>query len=163
AAEAEFLAEVARRAPAPMARASTTGGPVRPELFPPCIQHMRRMLQDGENLAHSGRFALAAFLHRVGADAETIVDAYRRAPDFDEGITRYRVEPITRRADARGYEPPVCATLRSHGLCFRDGDPGGHTAESRAKDSRCFEASLLRPMQYYRRRGGQPPDYGAPG
>ncbi len=151
--EAELLAELARRTPAPVGRPGVGGGRVRPEAFPPCIRKMQRTLQKGENLSHSGRFALAAFLHRAGADFETIVDAYRGAPDFDESITRYQVEHITHRDDGRGYEPPECDTLRSHGLCARDGDPDGPPAD-RGPDPLCHQEFLRHPLQYYRLRGG---------
>jgi len=152
--ESEFLHRLAELMPSPVARAGLTGGPLRPELFPPCIRRMQRTLQKGENLSHSGRFCLAAFLHRVGADFETIVDAYRGAPDFDESVTRYQVEHITLRDGGRGYEPPECETLRSHGLCARDGDPSATDARDQVRDERCFEPSLRHPLQYYRRRGG---------
>ena len=151
--ESELLAELARRTPAPVARAGAPG-PMRPELFPPCIRKMQRTLQKGENLSHSGRFGLAAFLHRAGADFETIVDAYRGAPDFDESVTRYQVEHITQRDGGRGYEPPECETLRSHGLCARDGDPTADDLRDRSRDERCFEPSLRHPLQYYRWGGG---------
>jgi DNA primase large subunit len=152
--EAELLGKLAELTPSPVARTGLTGGPVRPELFPPCIRKMQRTLQKGENLSHSGRFCLAAFLHRAGADFETIVDAFRGAPDFDESVTRYQVEHITLRDGGRGYEPPECETLRSHGLCARDGDPVATDPRDKARDERCFEPSLRHPLQYYRRRGG---------
>jgi DNA primase large subunit len=152
--ERELLEEVARRMPAPRARAGGPGGPIRPELFPPCIRKMMRTLQQGENLSHAGRFALAAFLHRTGADFETIVDAYRGAPDFDESITRYQVEHITHRDGGAGYEPPECDTVRSHGLCLREGDPTAAAPKDRERDERCFDPTLRHPLQYYRRRGG---------
>ncbi len=151
----ERFAELARRTPSPVGRAGGLAGPVRPELFPPCVRKMRRTLERGENLSHAGRFCLAAFLHRVGASFETIVDAYRGAPDFDESVTRYQVEHITTRDGGRGYEPPNCDTLRSHGLCARDGDPDGAEPSDRAADPRCFETSLRHPLQYYERRGGR--------
>ena len=153
--EREFLEELARRMPAPTGRPSLAPGAVRADLFPPCIRKMRRMLQGGENLSHSGRFALAAFLYRIGADTDAIVNEYRGAPDFDEGVTRYQVEHITRHAAGRGYEPPECATLRSHGLCFRSGDPGARDEADRRPDDRCFEPNLVHPLQYYRLRGGK--------
>lgn len=150
--EAEFLRDLAQRVPLPTQRRGVMV--LRPEFFPPCIRKMRRMLEKGENLTHSGRFALAAFLHRVGADFETIVDAYRGAPDFDEGISRYQIEHITQREGGRGYEPPTCETLRSQGLCFREGDPTADKAVDRERDLRCFDPNLVRPTQYYRLKGG---------
>ena len=152
--ESDLLEDLVRRMPSPVARMALEGGPLRPELFPPCIRKMQRTLQKGENLSHSGRFCLAAFLHRVGADFETIVDAYRGAPDFDESVTRYQVEHITLRDGGKGYEPPECETLRSHGLCAREGDPTADDPRDRARDERCFEPTLRHPLQYYRRRGG---------
>ncbi len=153
--ERETLATLAARTPVPVARPGAGLGAIRPELFPPCIRKMQRMLQAGENLSHSGRFCLAAFLHRAGADFETIVDAYRGAPDFDEAVTRYQVEHITGHDGGRGYTPPECDTLRSHGLCFRDGDPSAVLPLDRERDERCFEPTLRHPLQYYRRRGGR--------
>jgi DNA primase large subunit len=169
--EAELFATIAERMPLPVARAVGASGGIVPARFPPCIRHMQRALQSGENLSHSGRFALAAFLHRVGADFETIVDSYRGAPDFDESITRYQVEHITQRDGGVGYEPPECETLRSHGLCFREGDPSASLAADRRPDPLCHEPWLRHPLQYYRTRGGavverdagQPPDDATPG
>ena len=150
--EAEFFSEIADRIPAPVG-IDRGLGPLTPARFPPCIRKMRRTLEAGENLSHSGRFALAAFLHKVGADAETIVDAFRGAPDFDEGVTRYQVDHISRRDDGRGYEPPTCDTLRTHGLCARDGDPTAKAAADRERDARCFDPALRHPVQYYRWAG----------
>ncbi len=151
--EAELLGELARRTPAPVGRPGIGVGALRPAAFPPCIRKMQRTLQKGENLSHAGRFALAAFLHKAGADFETIVDAYRGAPDFDESITRYQVEHITSRDGGQGYQPPECDTIRSHGLCVRDGDPEGPAGE-RGRDALCYESYLRHPLQYYRIKGG---------
>ncbi|MCI4323499.1 MAG: hypothetical protein L3K03_05700 [Thermoplasmata archaeon] len=148
--EASFLVDVVARVPTVVSRPGAVG-PLRAERFPPCIRKMRRALEAGENLSHSGRFALAAFLHRAGADAETIVDSFRGAPDFDEGITRYQVEHITHRNGGEGYSPPECATLRSHGLCVRDGDPTAPNPPDRMPDRLCHEPDLNHPLQYYQR------------
>jgi len=164
--EAELFAELSRRMPLPVGRPGVVPGDLRRDRFPPCIRRMQRTLEKGENLSHAGRFCLAAFLHRVGADFETIVDAYRGAPDFDEGVTRYQVEHITSRNDKMGYEPAQCDTLRSHGLCAREGDPSAANAVDRARDDLCFQPSLRHPLQYYRIRGGttleRPPDADGP-
>ncbi|HEV2449577.1 MAG TPA: hypothetical protein VGU43_04095, partial [Thermoplasmata archaeon] len=157
--EGEFLAEVARRAPPPAPRSSV--GPLVAAAFPPCIRYMRRSLDAGENLSHSGRFALAAFLHKVGANADTIVDSFRGAPDFDEGVTRYQVEHITSRDGGEGYAPPECATLRTHGHCMWNGDPAAPEPADRAPDGLCHESWLHHPLQYYRARasrGGARPE-----
>jgi DNA primase large subunit len=153
--EAELLRTLAERSPAPVARSGPGATVVRPELFPPCIRKMQRMLQAGENLSHAGRFGLAAFLHRAGADFESIVDAYRGAPDFDESVTRYQVEHITHHDGGAGYTPPECDTLRTHGLCFRDGDPAAERPADRLRDELCFRPDLRHPLQYYRWKGGK--------
>ncbi|MCI4357870.1 MAG: hypothetical protein L3J95_05880 [Thermoplasmata archaeon] len=155
--EREFLSEVANRLPNPSPTGRPGLGRLRPELFPPCIRLMRRTLEDGENLSHSGRFALAAFLYKAGADLEAIVDSYRGAPDFDESVTRYQVDHITRKDGGAGYEPPDCATLRTHGLCAREGDPKARDTAWRARDPLCFEEWLRHPLQYYRTRGERSP------
>ena len=160
--EAELLESVARRMPLPVARRGGPPSSIVPGRFPPCIRKMQRTLQAGENLSHSGRFALASFLHRVGADFETIVDAYRGAPDFDESVTRYQVEHITHHDGGTGYEPPECETLRSHGLCVRDGDPTAPLPADRQSDPLCHESRLRHPLQYYRLKGGTVVERGGP-
>jgi DNA primase large subunit len=159
--EAELFATVAQRLPLPVTRASGGTASILPARFPPCIRKMQRTLQAGENLSHAGRFALASFLHKVGADFETIVDAYRGAPDFDESVTRYQVEHITHHDGGAGYEPPECDTLRSHGLCAREGDPTAPLAVDRSPDPLCHESRLRHPLQYYRLRGGTLVERGA--
>jgi DNA primase large subunit len=152
--ESELFDDLARRMPAPVGRSGIGPGALLRDRFPPCIRKMQRTLEKGENLSHAGRFCLAAFLHRVGADTETIVDAYRGAPDFDESVTRYQVDHITSRNDGAGYEPASCDTLRSHGLCARDGDPTAPAPADRGRDELCFRPTLRHPLQYYRMRGG---------
>jgi DNA primase large subunit len=161
--QTELLGTVAERMPVPVARAGGPGGELRREWFPPCIRKMRRTLERGENLSHAGRFCLAAFLHRAGADADTIVDSFRGAPDFDEGVTRYQVDHITSHGGGAGYEPPECDTLRSHGLCARDGDPEASNPSDRGRDALCFQEYLRHPLQYYRIRGGRPVESPAEG
>ena len=154
--EGELLEEVARRLPAPVGRPGGPARPLRREWFPPCIRKMQRTLERGDNLSHAGRFCIVTFLHRSGASFETIVDAFRGAPDFDESVTRYQVEHITLHDGGRGYEPPECDTLRSHGLCAREGDPDAPQPGDRQRDPICYEPTLRHPLQYYRRRGGTP-------
>ena len=152
--ESELLADVARRVPAAFERGRARPTTMDRGRFPPCLRRMQRTLERGENLSHAGRFCLASFLHRAGADFETIVDAFRGAPDFDESITRYQVDHIRSRDEGRGYEPPECDTLRSHGLCARDGDPEGPEPKDRERDPLCYEPFLKHPLQYYRLKGG---------
>jgi DNA primase large subunit len=37
--------------------------------FPPCMRKLLAMMQAGENVPHSGRFALVAFLHKLGMNS----------------------------------------------------------------------------------------------
>jgi len=154
-AETPLLEELTHLLPAPSTGAAVGPLAIHGEWFPPCVRKMRRTLEAGENLSHAGRFALAAFLHRIGADRETIVDAFRGAPDFDESITRYQVEHITQHGGGEGYRPPECATLRSHGLCAREGEPSAPDPADRRREERCFDPRLQHPLQYYRNRGGR--------
>lgn len=141
--EAELLSQVARLAPA---RGAAGFGPVlRPDLFPPCMREVRSLLDRSQPVAHAGRFALASFMNKVGADVETIVDAYRGAPNFKEGVTRYQVTQISRHDGGAGYTPPDCATLIANGLCRAEKDP--------AVPSLCADPTRLKnPLNYYRLR-----------
>jgi DNA primase large subunit len=158
--EGAFVAELVARLPAaPVGSGGAVG--FHPGAFPPCIRQMRETLLKGENLSHAGRFALAAFLHRVGANPEFIVDSYRGAPDFDEGVTRYQVEHITRHDEGKGYAPPACARLITDGLCCRDRDD--------SPKHFCSNPQLLgSPLNFYGKRaqeltaGGTSPPPGAP-
>jgi DNA primase large subunit len=136
--EGEFLQEVARLTPS---GSSLLAGGFDPLLFPPCIKEMQAMMSRGENLSHFGRFTLAAFLNRVGASGEYIVDSFRGAPDFDEEITRYQVEHVTGHDDNKGYTPPECATIRTNGLCFKERDE--------LRPSLCANPNLHHPLNYY--------------
>lgn len=141
--EGEFLARVASLTPT---RGPGSFGPVlRPDLFPPCMREVRSLLDRAQPVAHAGRFALASFMNKVGADVEAIVDAYRSAPNFKEGVTRYQVTQIARHDGGAGYTPPDCATLIANGLCFREKDP--------VRPSLCADpARLKNPLNYYRLR-----------
>ncbi len=140
--EGEFLAELSRRTPL---LGTSAVGAFNPDHFPPCIREMRAIMQRGENLSHFGRFTLAAFLHRIGANLEYLIECYRGAPDFDEDVTRYQLEHITTHDDGKGYTPPECATVVTNGLCFKERDE--------TRPSLCLDPNLRRPMNYYIRRG----------
>jgi DNA primase large subunit len=149
--EAELFSQLARLAPA---RGTAGFGPVlRPDLFPPCMREIRSLLDRSQPVPHAGRFALASFMNKVGADVETIVDAYRGAPNFKEGVTRYQVTQISRHDGGAGYTPPDCATLIANGLCRAEKDP--------ADPPLCADPTRLRnPLNYYRlrlRSAGPPP------
>ncbi|MDD2665476.1 MAG: DNA primase regulatory subunit PriL [Methanocellales archaeon] len=92
-------------------------GEVDSECFPPCIKHMLALVQAGQNLAHSARFALTSFLANIGMSAEEIIDIYRVSPDFDEGQTSYQVKHILG-SSGKAYTAPNCATMATYGNCF---------------------------------------------
>lgn len=110
-------------------------GEVRLDLIPPCMQALLGRLQAGENVPHQGRFAITAFLSKIGMDADRIVDLFSSAPDFKEDVTRYQVEHITGESSTTEYTPPACQTMVTYGLCVN-------------KDALCEHIS--HPLSYYR-------------
>ena len=49
--------------------------------YPPCIKHAIEVLNNGENLSHSGRFMLATFLLGRGQTIDEIAPLFKNAPD----------------------------------------------------------------------------------
>jgi len=86
---------------------------------PPCIEAIRQRLADA---SHTENFAYAAFLINRGYSVEEVVREFSVRSDFREDIARYQVEHI---AGLRGsrvkYRPPSCQTMKSIGLCIKDG------------------------------------------
>ncbi|MGQ9582619.1 MAG: DNA primase regulatory subunit PriL [Thermoplasmatota archaeon] len=126
-------------------------GKIRVACFPPCMRHLLAMAQSGENVPHSGRFSLVAFLHAVGASTEDMMRAFATSPDFKEDKTRYQVEHITGVSSKTEYTPPSCDTMRTYGLCVEP-------------DSLCAREWMSHPLKYYRvktraRRGAAPPPH----
>ncbi len=105
--------------------------------FPPCMKRLVGMAQRGENISHSGRFALTTFLHAIGASNEEILKVFAGSPDFDESIAMYQIEHITGVTSGTEYSPPECATMKSQGICE---DP----------DKLCSYDWMTHPMKYYR-------------
>jgi len=86
--------------------------------FPPCINRLIGMAQAGENLPHTGRFAMVAFLHHVGLSADEVLALFSSSPDFDASKSRYQVEHISGVTSGTEYSPPECSTMKSNGLCY---------------------------------------------
>lgn len=105
--------------------------------FPPCMRHLLGMIQEGENVSHSGRFALTTFLHAIGMDAEQILSLFSTAPDFDEHKSRYQIEHITGKTSGTEYTPPECRTMKTYGICINE-------------DSLCRREWMTHPLKYYR-------------
>ncbi|MEM4261747.1 MAG: hypothetical protein QXI10_02185 [Candidatus Diapherotrites archaeon] len=97
---------------------SVAFGPVKSEAFPPCMAKIYNDLLSGSNVSHMARFSLATFLNSIGMPVEKIVDAFRKAPNFNEKITRYQVERISNsKISGKSYSCPACDKMRSYGLC----------------------------------------------
>lgn len=112
-------------------------------LIPPCMQHILGQLQRGDNVAHSGRFAVTSFLHVIGMTPDDIMKLFSQAPDFREDLTRYQVEHITGVTSGTAYSPPGCQAMQTFGICYNADD----TCRSRKKDG---SARVTHPLNYYR-------------
>ncbi len=126
--------------------------------FPPCMYNLLAMIQNHENVPHTGRFAIVTFLHHVGLSNEEVYKVFGDVPDFAADVTRYQIEHITGTTSATEYSTPECSTMKSYGLC-----PG--------PDSLCL--TIRHPLQYYRKKkrmedrrrsepAPSPPQAGAP-
>jgi len=110
-------------------------GRIRITRLPPCMRQLLAVVQAGENVPHTGRFALVSFLHNLGMTNEEVFNVFATVPDFDESKTRYQIEHITGKISSTEYTPPECATMKSYGLC-----PG--------PDETCLR--IRHPLSYYR-------------
>ncbi|MES2155326.1 MAG: DNA primase large subunit PriL [bacterium] len=112
-------------------------GPVKPELFPPCIKEIFESLKRSENVPHHGRFAFATFLHTVGWNSEAILDYLASTPNFDREKSRYQIEHVTGGKSVQAYTPPGCGTMQTNGVC-----------PLAKRDGLCFK--IKHPLSYYR-------------
>ena len=108
--------------------------------FPPCMRKLLSMMQAGENVPHSGRFALVTFLHALGMESEDILHIFSTAPDFDESKAVYQIKHIVGETSGTEYTTPECSTMKSYGTCH---DP----------DSLCNQEWMTHPLKYYRAKG----------
>jgi DNA primase large subunit len=111
--------------------------------FPPCMNKLLEMIRAGENVPHTGRFALVAFLHTLGMDSDAILSTFAMSADFDESKSRYQIQHITGEISGTEYTPPECSTMKSYGICF---DP----------DDLCDRDWMVHPLTYYRIKGRKP-------
>lgn len=114
-------------------------GKVSVDNFPPCMKHFIGMAQAGENMPHSARFALTAFLHHIGLSSEEILALFATSPDFDVSKTKYQVDHITGETSGTEYTPPECTTMKSYGICFEPDSLCNHPKEY-----------VKHPLTYYR-------------
>lgn len=108
--------------------------------LPPCMRRLLDMIRAGENVPHSGRFALVSFFHTLGMDSQDILDTFSTAPDFDPSKSEYQIKHITGEISGTEYTPPECSTMRSYGICY---DP----------DALCKDGGIRHPLIYYRVKG----------
>ncbi len=90
--------------------------------FPPCMQKMYDDSISGQvNLPHDARFALAAFLLRIGMSEEDVSDVFSHAPDRYDSLISYQVGHIAGKkstvSEEQGYFPTGCKKLRTNNLC----------------------------------------------
>lgn len=111
-------------------------GEVENEMFPPCIKKLLAGQKEGENLSHEGRFALTAFLKKVGLSEDEIVEIFREAPDFDIELASYQIQHIIGDISGTEYNPPGCDTMKTNGICFNP-------------DSLCEQDWMTHPLSYY--------------
>lgn len=87
--------------------------------YPPCIKHAIDILEKGENLPHSGRFMLAAFLLSKGQTVQQIAPLFKNAPDYNERITLYQLNHLAGTSGSgTQYSCPSCEKLKTQNLCF---------------------------------------------
>ncbi len=108
--------------------------------LPPCMRRLLDMIRSGENVPHTGRFALVSFFHTLGMDSQEILSTFSTAPDFDPSKSEYQIKHITGEISGTEYTPPECSTMRSYGICF---DP----------DALCKDGAIKHPLNYYRVKG----------
>ncbi|NHI89373.1 MAG: hypothetical protein EAX87_07615 [Candidatus Thorarchaeota archaeon] len=90
--------------------------------FPPCIQRMYdQSLKGAVNLSHDARFALAAFLLKIGMEADEVQKVFSNSPDRNISLIEYQVRHIASKrsmgSDDEGYNPPGCKKLQVNNLC----------------------------------------------
>jgi len=106
--------------------------------IPPCMKNLLSLLQTSKHISHMGRFAMAAFLLRIGTSEEALLGMFKAFTDFDERIARYQVEHIAgKRGSRQKYTPPNCGTMQTHGICVNP-------------DDLC--ATVRHPLSYYRKK-----------
>jgi DNA primase large subunit len=71
----------------------------------------------GKNLPHEARFALAAFLLKIGMSQDEVLGVFRSSPDFVTDLARYQVRHISSKSGGQGYTPPGCKKIQGNGLC----------------------------------------------
>ncbi len=111
-------------------------GEIEEGLFPPCIKELIKKQAEGQNLSHEARFALTAFLHKIGFDEEQIMAIFSKSPDFRIDLARYQIEHVIGKVSSTEYTPPGCDYMKTGGLCFKP-------------DELCGAEWMSHPLTYY--------------
>lgn len=86
--------------------------------LPPCMKNIIGKIESSDNPSHHERFALASFLVHIGLDTETILEFFKKTPDFNERIARYQIEHISGlRGSRKKYLPYNCDNMKNLGIC----------------------------------------------
>ena len=113
--EAESRGRIRQAEPVKITETLTTA-------FPPCIQKMYDDSIRGDvNLSHDARFALAAFLLKIGMEEDEVQRVFSSSPDKNTSLIEYQVRHIASKrsmgAEDEGYTPPGCKKLQVNNLC----------------------------------------------
>jgi DNA primase large subunit len=87
---------------------------------PPCVKHALNVMENGENLSHSGRFLIATFYMSRGADIDDVLQYFKKVPDFNDKVTRYQLNKIKQGE----YKCPGCDKLNTQNLCYKTDECG---------------------------------------
>jgi len=91
--------------------------------YPPCIQSLYDRMVKGQHLSHIERFTLVTYLLHQGISVDAVTNLFTSITDFREDLTRYQVEHLAgKKGSGTVYNPPNCATLRTHGVCTNPDD-----------------------------------------
>ncbi|WP_238478285.1 DNA primase regulatory subunit PriL [Natranaeroarchaeum sulfidigenes] len=114
---------------------STDFDAVRPDLFPPCVKALLDRVEAGDELNHTGRFTLTAFLTSVGMSPGEVAEL-SAGDEFNDETIQYQAAHLGENGTGE-YPPPSCATMDTFGLCVD-------------KDELCSE--IDHPLTYYDER-----------
>lgn len=123
----ERIVEVIERIETEMKKHIRTAKPFKIEgqvnsAFPPCIKKLYDDSISGRvNLPHDARFALAAFLLRIGMSESDVNEVFGHSPDKHSSLITYQVGHIATKksmtSEDQGYFPTGCKKLRTNNLC----------------------------------------------
>jgi len=133
--EKEFDPWVQRLIARSQERALEEFGTINESAYPPCIQALIQSALAGENLVHSGRFTMVAFLHTIGMASEQIESIFSQSPNYNAEMTEYQVNHIL----GNEYVPLACPKMLTNGLCVH-------------KDKLCNSDKINHPLGYYQRK-----------